>query len=321
MPDEPCSRGPEADPGVNVSLVTTFMNEEAGIEHFLDSIFSLSRLPDELVLVDGGSTDRTVLLVEKYTSSRARGIPVKLIIDRNCNISAGRNRAVREAAHDVIAVTDAGSHLDKNWLKEIVRPFERDSGIDIVAGSYRVEATSVWERLSSSYLMPSPDLISRIMPSGRSSCFRRKAWEDVGGYPEWLNHAEDSYFAIKLRETDHTFCFSPDALVRWKPRPDPLSFFKQYFLYAVGDERAGLYRSKYIRKILMYVLGAVLLARGLTVPLFVLAGVYLVLMMGRYWARGKDRALVFFLPPVVIIHDIAQVAGYLYGKITCGDPS
>ena len=138
---------------VKVSLVTTFRNEEDGIENFLDSIFGQSRLPDELVLVDGGSSDRTLSLVEEYTAREVRGVPVRLIVDRGSNISAGRNRGIREASHEVLAVTDAGCSLEKDWLQCIVTPIERDPGIDIVAGSYRVDAEGLWERVSCAYLM------------------------------------------------------------------------------------------------------------------------------------------------------------------------
>jgi len=301
---------------VKVSLVTTFRNEEKGIENFLDSIIGQSRLPDELVLVDGGSSDRTVSLVEEYTARKAGIFPVRLIMSGDSNISSGRNRGIREASHGVIAVTDAGCILEKDWLQCIVAPIERDPAIDVVAGSYRVEARGLWERVSSSYLMPDPDRVSAVMPSGRSTCFRKRAWEKVGGYPEWLDHAEDSCFAIRLRESGFRFCFSPEALVRWRPRPGPLSFFIQYFLYAVGDGKAGLYRSGYIRKILMYALGTTALVLGMVTPLSLLAVLYFLIMMGRYRARGRDRALVLLLPPVVVIHDIAQVTGYLYGMIT-----
>ncbi len=298
---------------MKVSLITTFRNEEEGIEGFVDSIFSQTRLPDEIVMVDGGSEDRTVRLVERY---RDRNVPVRLLIEAGCNISEGRNRAIREAKHEIIAVSDVGCVLDPEWLRELVEPMERDDTIGVVAGSYRVDAVGIWERVTSSYLMPFPGRISREMPSGRSTGFRRRAWEDAGGYPEWLHHAEDSYFAAELQRKGYRFHFSPRAVVRWRPRGGPVSFFRQYFRYAVGDARGGLSRRHYRIKILIYGFGTILALAGSFAPLASLAALYLALIMTRYWFRGKDRSLVLFLPPLVALHDVAQIAGYIAGSLS-----
>ncbi len=298
-----------------MSLITTFRDEEEGIEGFVESIFSQTRLPDEIVMVDGGSEDRTVRLVEAY---RNRGVPLRLLVEKGCNISEGRNWAIREAEHEIIAVTDAGCILDRDWLRELVEPMEKDDTIDVVAGTYRIEAVGIWERVTSSYLMPFPERISPKMPSGRSTGFRRRAWESVGGYPEWLHHAEDSFFAAELRRKGCRFHFSPKAVVRWRPRGGPVSFFRQYFRYAVGDARGGLSRRHYRVKILVYGIGSILALTGSFTPLGSLAALYLVLVMTRYWFRGKDRSLVLFLPPVVALHDAAQIAGYLAGSFSNG---
>jgi glycosyltransferase involved in cell wall biosynthesis len=298
-----------------VSLIVTLKDEKEGIAGFLDSILSQSRLPDEVILVDGGSTDGTIEVIGRYQDGE---IPFKLIVEKGCNISEGRNLAIREAGHKVIAVTDAGCILDKDWLKELVAPMESDPEVNVVAGNYKVEARGVWERLTSSYLMPYPERVSLLMPSGRSTCFRKKAWEDVGGYPEWLQHAEDSYFSRELRKHGHRFQFSPKAVVRWRPRPNPSSFFIQYYRYAIGDGMGRLSKWYYLRKIVAYSLGLLLVLIGSFFFLFLLSGLYLTMIMVRFWMRGKDRGLVIILPFIIVPHDIAQVIGYPVGLMRGG---
>ncbi len=300
---------------MKVSLIATVLNEEGGIEKFIKSILSQSRLPDEIVLVDGGSTDRTVSLIEQHL---AGDVPVRLIINPGCNISEGRNRAVREASFDVLAVTDAGCLLEASWLEEITAPMESNPAVDVVAGSYRVSAQSRWERVTSAYLMPCPDRISPGMPSGRSTCFRRSAWEAAGGYPEWLRHAEDSYFARELARRGSRFHFAPGAIVRWKPRSTPWSFFKQYFRYAVGDGKSELSTRHYLLKIMLYLSGLILALAGKINVLLFLIALYVIFVMVRYLVRGKERHLLWMLPPVIFLHDIAQVTGYIFGTISGG---
>jgi glycosyltransferase involved in cell wall biosynthesis len=298
---------------VKVSLITTFRNEEEGIRTFLESIFSQSRLPDEIIMVDGGSTDGTVSLVRRYLN---RELPARLIVERGCNISRGRNVAISASSHELIAVTDAGCILDTNWLDELITPMERDPAIDVVAGSYMPAAIGLWERVTSAYLMPFPAVACREMPSGRSTGFRRRVWEEVGSYPEWLDHAEDSYFAALLRKRGFRFHFAPRASVRWRPRADVRGFFLQYFRYGIGDGRAGLSRRHYLTKLVLFIFGAVLAADGLVAPLIALIALYFSARMGIYWFRGMERKLMPLLPGVILLHDLAQVTGFTVGTIT-----
>ena len=112
---------------MKVSLIATVLNGADHIEDFLGSLAAQTRAPDEVVIVDGGSTDGTVDLL-----ARAEG--VTLIEEPGANISRGRNVAIAGAAHDVIAVTDADCVLEPTWLEELLRPL--DEGADVAMGFY-----------------------------------------------------------------------------------------------------------------------------------------------------------------------------------------
>jgi succinoglycan biosynthesis protein ExoA len=65
------------------------------------------------------------------------------------------------------------------------------------------ETSTHLERYSG--LLSLPDHTSKEQEGlfyGRCSAFRRKAWELVGGYPEWLYTAEDSLFALSAKQHD-----------------------------------------------------------------------------------------------------------------------
>src|SRR5437867_2014241 len=113
---------------VKVSLVATVKDAGPYIQPFLDSIRAQSRQPDEVIVVDGGSSDGTWEALQ-----RADGLLA--ISEPGANIARGRNVAVRAATHDVIAVTDADCVLDPDWLANIVGPIE--AGAAVSAGFYR----------------------------------------------------------------------------------------------------------------------------------------------------------------------------------------
>ena len=83
-----------------ISLIATVLNEGDNIRGVLDSVMRQTRLPDEIVFVDGGSSDDTVAIIRGYADQ----LPLRLLVEEGCNISEGRNCAIRAASGDIIAV-------------------------------------------------------------------------------------------------------------------------------------------------------------------------------------------------------------------------
>ncbi len=307
-----------------VSVIVTVKNEEKTIEKLLASLRSQTRPPDEIVIVDGGSTDRTVDLIRGW----ADRLPIKLIVRPGLNISQGRNLAIREASGEIIASTDAGVKLSPVWLESLLRPFE--SGAKVVSGFFLPDVEGAFETAMGATVLPSLEDIKpwKFLPSSRSVAFLKEAWEKVGGYPEWLDYCEDLIFDFKLRRLYGPFPFAPEAIAYFKPRTNLRDFFIQYYRYARGDGKADLWRLRHsIRYSTYLVLVPALIVLGLKVnPLWWLGfavGGFLYLrgpyrrlfrMMGRLSLLEKIQA--FFLVPVIrVTGDIAKMIGYPVGVV------
>ena len=50
----------------DTSFITTVYNEEDSIVEFLESLKGQTRLPSEIIIVDGGSKDRTFEMIEEF---------------------------------------------------------------------------------------------------------------------------------------------------------------------------------------------------------------------------------------------------------------
>mgnify|MGYP001032600466 CR=1 FL=1 len=101
---------------VNVSVVITVRNEEDSILDLLNSLENQSLKPYEVIIVDGGSKDRTVEITKSFITSRNS---FKLIVAEGANRSEGRNIGISAATSDIIAITDAGVIVDKHWLENL----------------------------------------------------------------------------------------------------------------------------------------------------------------------------------------------------------
>jgi glycosyltransferase involved in cell wall biosynthesis len=311
---------------VKVSVVATVLNEKEAIERLLHSLEKQTRLPDEVVIVDGGSRDGTLEILDGWAST----LPLRTLERSGANISAGRNAAIAAATGDVIAVTDAGVKLEHNWLEQLVLPFERAGSpiTSVVSGWFVADPKTAFETAMGATVLPHVREIKAetFLPSSRSVAFRKVAWEACGGYPEWLDYCEDLIFDLRLRDLYGSFQFAPEAVVRFRPRGSLRAFFKQYYQYARGDGKADLWRRRHAIRYLTYlVAGPALLVLALVHSpwwwLALLGGflLYTVAPYRRLWPMLTpygfvDRVKAAILVPVIrVAGDVAKMIGYPAG--------
>lgn len=218
---------------MKISLVTTVLNEAKTILPLLQSIEIQSRQPDEIVIVDAGSTDNTVQLIKAWQKQLRLKI---CLLHKSGNRAVGRNFAVSKAVGQGIAVTDAGCVLNKDWLKLITMPLINKKA-DAVAGFYRMTTNTLFTQCSAPFVgIMSHNLNkSDFLPSSRSIAFTKSAWAKAGGYPENLNYAEDLIFARKLKSN---LLFEPRAIVEWTPPRNLSEFFTAIKNYTRGNIQA-----------------------------------------------------------------------------------
>ncbi len=250
------------------TIIATVRNEVATIRGFVESLFTQNYQPDEILIVDGASTDGTREILEDYA---ARGM--LRVISQPCNIAEGRNLGIAAARGTHLAVTDAGCRVDQDWLAQIARCFDSECRPDVVAGNFRFEThTHFEEAVVRATFQPNRDNTdtARYYPSSRSVAFTKAAWEKAGGYPEWLYAAEDTLFNIRMRQLGHRFVFCRDAIVRWRPRETWRALAKQRINFARGNARVGIGTAGYLTNLRIHGEIVIALCAGVIHPLFIL---------------------------------------------------
>jgi len=313
-----------------VSLITTVLNEEESVAELLDSVLAQSRQPDEVIIVDGGSSDGTLDVLRSFSGK----LPLKVIVEPGCNISQGRNLAIESAQGPIIASTDAGVLLSPQWLAELIKPLEE--GLEegpsmpnqpaVACGFFVADPRTVFETALGATVLPNIEEIdpTSFLPSSRSVAFTKEAWQRVAGYPEWLDYCEDLIFNFKLRRAGYRFAWAPKAIVHFRPRRSLGDFFHQYYRYARGDGKANLWFWRHLARYTAYAVASLIVIGGLWfLPLWALAVVGASIYLYRPYKRLLPRIVTFpwrarmaailYIPFIRLCGDLAKMVGYPVG--------
>ena len=317
-----------------VSLLLTVKDEIASIAALLDSIARQTRLPDELIVTDGGSGDGTYEALCQFQEAQANqetGIFVVVKQGSGWNISEGRNAAIEFSTGSILAITDAGVTLPFDWLEKIIAPLLQDPELDVASGFFHATPHNSFEAALGAVTLPLAHEINprQFLPSSRSVALRRSVLEAVGGYPEWLDYCEDLILDLRLRAQGAKFCFVPDASVGYRPRTSWLAYGLQYHRYARGDGKADLWRLRHTIRYFVYLLAApLLLALGIYTHLafFLLLVLGAMVYLGPLYRRlpwllkelpgltARERWAAWLrVAPLRIYGDLAKMTGYPVG--------
>jgi len=276
-----------------------------------------------VVIVDGGSSDKTIERIKNYESEmKKRRIKFKLVIKKG-NRSVGRNEAIKIASNNIIACSDAGNILDKNWLQNISKNLSNPK-VEVVAGYYKGLPRNIFEKCLIPYVLVMEDKINSedFLPATRSVAFRKELWEKVGGFDNNLSNNEDYAFAIKLKKTNAKIVFAKSALVYWRPRKNIKEAFIMFYRFAFGDAESRILRPKVILVFLRYFVGIAflflyLITENKTIyfSIIVLLVFYVVWSIRKNYKYVNDARAFFYLPLIQFTSDIAVLFGTSIGFI------
>jgi teichuronic acid biosynthesis glycosyltransferase TuaG len=226
-----------------VAVTIAAYNAEAYIIEALDSVAAQTRRPDQLIVVDDGSTDRTAEWVRDWAATT--GLNVELLHQENRGLPGSRNRAIRHARTDLIALLDADDVFLPDHLASGIRTFEH--GREVVLGFADAEAFDARGVVTPSLLAGTllegltfdqgPDgfrflhgsvysslLWGNYVPVG-TTIFRRDAAEKVGLYDEAFRFADDRDFYLRLSRVGR-FAYYPRIALRKREHGENLTHAK-----------------------------------------------------------------------------------------------
>lgn len=192
---------------MKISVVIPAYNEEKYISGTIDSIKKLTLIPDEILIIDGGSTDKTKAIAEKM-GARVVTVPHR-------GIGFARQRGLEEARGDIVAFTDADTVVPPHWTTKIVETLSRD-GVSGVYSGYFVPRGWLPYLIFINFIQPIYQVFFQwighpVCPGQNMAFWKQKALE-AGGYPSDFKIIEDQEMGRRLR-TVGTLVFRLDNFV------------------------------------------------------------------------------------------------------------
>lgn len=174
-----------------VSIVICAKDEEDSIEDCIKSLLNLNYPSEklEIVLVNDRSADRTGEIMQSYSGSNSH-IKYLEIKEVNGKLKGKANAlalALKIASGELIFTTDADIEVNKNWIREITRYYDKNTGV--VAGF------SVIRPQKFSWALQSVDWLYLLSVAsggdgigipiscvGNNMSYRKKGYDEIGGY-------------------------------------------------------------------------------------------------------------------------------------------
>lgn len=314
---------------MKVSVCITVLNEEKYIDRLLISLFKQTKKVDEIVIVDGGSKDKTLEIIKKYAKDHKEIKYVK----KQSTVAQGRNEAIKLATNEIIATTDASCVANRNWLEKLTKKFEKQK-TEVVAGYYNIKVINPQTKIFALYLgIQSNQFNKNIMPSTRSVAFKKSVWRKVDGFDENLvKTGEDTKFFYQCLKNGVKIDREKNARVEWLEISDMelKSFFNKVKAYAFGDAQIKIwwhpkqkYKSHNIKIFLIYLRYLIELSLCYVsifkseVLYFLLFFLFLYILWPVLKWRNNTNKLgeKIWLPVVQVVSDIAVMIGFAQGMM------
>ena len=218
------------------SAIMPVLNEEQNITETLHSIEHQPLPPDQIIIVDAKSTDKTVEKINEY--KKHSKLDILVLTSTKRNISHQRNLAIKHARNNLLVNMDAGTELDKNYIANLLGPFTEYKDLDLVGGIQHPKTSHPW----SLQFTPKNHFTNKKEPYGNCVAYKKDIFLKTPGYPEYVTYAgEDTCLFYNYKKFSKHWIFNKAAFVIWE-HPDTFRKAQEKVMsYMLGNFEIGLW--------------------------------------------------------------------------------
>jgi cellulose synthase/poly-beta-1,6-N-acetylglucosamine synthase-like glycosyltransferase len=322
------------------SIIVPVLNAETTIKDLLESLVRVDYDEEklEIILVDGGSTDKTKEIIKEY--------PVELILENRKGLNLARNTGFKSSRGEIILFTDSDCVVPRDWARRMVKNFEQ-SDVGCVGGSVSRYEDNFLSRYADDSIMPvlrkfgNREVLENVepplrYPAGCNMGLRRSAVLEVGGFDENIHYGFDEDELVeRLCRAGYRMVLDPETTIKHQYRDTFEGFLRQSFNYGRGGallikRKAGGRLARWnlltLMLFLVWLIGSIYLvflafsvSTAFLFPLVLIPFVPFALLTLFYVFKGlreKYYVIAVTYPFMDVLRLVAYCMGELYGMVT-----
>lgn len=191
-----------------------------------------NRVPDEVVVVNGGGEHDCAAVIEKWQ----RAFPaLREIKTRNVNLATSRNIGLPQCKGDIILQTDDDAEPFPDWVERLVLEHERHPEAGVIGGNV-VDASGegllfkIADATTFTHFIGDSFVEANTVP-GVNSSYKKKVIEQVGDYDTQMFRGEDVDYNWRCKKAGYKVLSFPDIKVYHHHRATWKGLFNQHYMY------------------------------------------------------------------------------------------
>jgi len=316
---------------MRIAVTIGVYNEEKNIACLIESILKQTTIPDEVIIVDDGSKDRTAEIIKKY--SKKNNI-IKYIYQENSGPASARNKAWRFSNSDICIFTDGDCVPNSDWIEKLIMPFS-DAKVGATAGSYRtindknILANFIGLEIEWRY----HKIKGKVDVHGTYNlAVRKSVLEEIGGINEKYSEpsGEDWDMTYKISQK-YDIIYVPEAIVGhhhpekfiWyiknqiRKSFDRIKVYKDHFNKIGGDVYTGKIIKYQVLITGIFAFSVIFLYPlfnfSFIIPFVFLFFLFIISLVPFPYFAKRDIKVAFYSIPIQLIRNFAWLMGLLKG--------
>jgi GT2 family glycosyltransferase len=198
---------------LKLAFVILTKNSGRTLEKCLEAIARLKgEFEPEVIIVDGGSTDNTLNIVEKYREE----LNIRVLYDDGKGLGYARDIGWRASDADYIVMLDSDVIVNRDFLRRAVELLQRDGKLGAASAKLRpISLDKGWlgrfqEKNLAIYLhhLDPPYPAEAVALHTACTVFKRSVLEEIGGFDAYFNLAkEDSDISYRIRKAGYKLSY------------------------------------------------------------------------------------------------------------------
>lgn len=321
FPDRSSDRTSSVTPSSpKISVIIPVRNEAAGIAECLEAVYNQSYQPHEVIVVDGHSTDGTVLNAKRW--------PVKIVYEDYHTRAGACQVGIENSTGEYIAFTDADCIPDEGWLKNLITEFDDSKLVGLAGATKQKVEKGFWPESISlalgTFLGSGESIQWRVYnnkhyirsSSGCNSIYRRHGLLEVGGFNTGLSGGEDEEINKRISRIGR-LAYIPMAVISHNHKISSVkSFARRMYKYGFWRAESRTWALRVIPPLLVPLL---LLSLALT-PWILMGAIcaYIAIVSAsglKFAVQGKQALYAFSIPFVYLTGHVSYSLGFWRGVI------